>query len=328
VGLALLVSAVLATVVWTQRGDLAGVGRDLHRADPRWLAVLGVLLLAWWAAWTAVHATALAGVTRVRAADLPELARGAVSAVALNSVVTSAGLAGLAAMDRAGRRRGLPRAEVAGGYLLAATVTDLGFLVVLVAGFVVLGADGRLTGLDLLAGAVFLALTTARVVVTVLAVRRPATLARLTGWVLRLEATVLRRPARAWDPARTEELVAAAASVTRRPGRAVPPLLAATAVDVIGVLMLAASLAAVGGGHDLGLALSAYVLASVAAVLGPLPGGIGAAEVGAAAALTVGGVPLAVAAAATLLFRVAEFWVPLAVGGLAWASGRREPVAR
>jgi uncharacterized protein (TIRG00374 family) len=75
------------------------------------------------------------------------------------------------------------------------------------------------------------------------------------------------------------------------------------------------------------LALSAYVLASVAAILGPIPGGVGAAEVGAAAALTVGGVPLGVAAAATLLFRVAEFWVPLAVGGLAWFSAREEVVA-
>jgi uncharacterized membrane protein YbhN (UPF0104 family) len=299
----------------------------VHLADPRWLLVLGGALLLWWAAWTALHASALAGVTRVRAADLPEIGRGAVAAVALNSVVTSAGLAGLAAMARAGRRRGMPRAEVASGYLLAATVTDLGFLLVLVAGFGVLGARGELTGLDLLAGGLFLALCAARVALTVLAVRRPATLHRLAAWALRAKARVLRRPAGEPDLERTRELVEAADLVTRRPARAVPPLLAATVVDVAGVLMLWASLAAVGGGADLGLALSAYVLASVAAILGPIPGGVGAAEVGAAAALTVGGVPLGIAAAATLLFRVAEFWVPLAVGGLAWFGAREEVAA-
>ncbi|SDN87223.1 hypothetical protein SAMN05660199_00897 [Klenkia soli] len=322
-----MVGAVVLVVVWTQRRDLTDVAHEVHLADPRWLLALAGALLLWWAAWTALQATALAGVTRVRVADLPEIARGAVTAVALNSVVTSAGLAGLAPMARAGRRRGMPRAEVASGYLLAATVTDLGFVLVLVAGFGVLGAHGRLTGLDLLAGGLFLALTAGRVVLTVLAVRRPAALHGLLARALRVRAWVLRRPVAEPDPARTHELVEAAELVTRRPARAVPPLLAATVVDVAGVLMLWAALAAVGGPVDLGLALSAYVLASVAAILGPIPGGVGAAEVGSVAALTVAGVPLGVAVAATLLFRVAEFWVPLAVGGLAWITARREVAA-
>ncbi|MCO7218197.1 lysylphosphatidylglycerol synthase domain-containing protein [Klenkia sp. PcliD-1-E] len=317
-----VVTAVVVGVAWTQRRDLEDVVRGVHLADPRWLLVLAAALLGWWVAWTALHATALAGVTRVRAGDLPAVAGGAVSAVALNSVVTSAGLAGLAAMARAGRRRGLPRTDVATAYLLAATVTDPGFLLVLLAGFGVLGARGELTGLDWLAGGVFTLLTVARVALTVLAVRRPAALHALAVRAARVRAAVTRRPARDPDPARTRELVETAEVLTRRPARAVPPLLAAACVDVAGVLMLWAALAVVGGPHDLGLALSAYVLASVAAILGPLPGGIGAAELGAGAALTVGGVPLGVAAAATLLFRVAEFWVPLAVGGLAWVGLR------
>ncbi|SCX44669.1 Lysylphosphatidylglycerol synthase TM region [Klenkia marina] len=316
---------MVVAVAWTHREDLTGT--TVHLSDPRWVLVLAAALLLWWSGWVALHAGALAAVTRVRAADLPEVARGAVAAVALNSVVTSAGLAGLTAMARAGRRRGMARAEVASGYLLAATVTDLGFLLVMVAGFGVLGAHHQLTALDLLAGVLFLALCAARVALTVLAVRRPAALHRLAGWALRVRARVLRRPVEQPDPERAQELVRAAELVTRRPARALPPLLAATVVDVAGVLMLWAALAAVGGGADLGLALSAYVLASVAAILGPVPGGVGAAEVGAAAALTVGGVPLGVAAAATLLFRVAEFWVPLAVGGLAWITARAEVAA-
>ncbi len=319
-----VVTAVVLGVAWTQRRDLEDVVRGVHLADPRWLLALAGALLLWWAAWTALHASALAGVTRVRTADLPTVAAGAVSAVALNSVVTSAGLAGLAAMTRAGRRRGMPGPQVATGYLLAATVTDLGFLVVLLAGFGVLGARGELTGLDWLAGGLFGLLSLARVGLTVLAVRRPAALEVLAARAARVRAAVLRRPVAPPDPTRTRELVEAADVLTRRPARAVPPLLAATAVDVAGVLMLWAALAAVGGPRDLGLALSAYVLASVAAILGPLPGGIGAAELGAAAALTVAGVPLGTAAAATLLFRVAEFWVPLAVGGLAWVALREE----
>jgi uncharacterized protein (TIRG00374 family) len=86
--------------------------------------------------------------------------------------------------------------------------------------------------------------------------------------------------------------------------------------------MLAVAVAAVGGGTAVGAAVTAYVLSAVFAALGPLPGGLGVVEVGAAAVLVASGLSLATASGAVLLFRLAEYWIPLAVGGLAWAAAR------
>jgi uncharacterized protein (TIRG00374 family) len=80
-----------------------------------------------------------------------------------------------------------------------------------------------------------------------------------------------------------------------------------------------AALAAVGGGNRPVLALVAYAISALFGVVGVLPGGLGFVEVSTAAVLVSFGVPLGLAAAAVVLFRVWDYWLPAAVGGaLAW----------
>ena len=313
---------VLAVVAWSGRAELASVGPTLRGADPRWLGVLGVLVVSWLVAWWAVHTTSLAAQRRVHAGDLPVLARGSLAAVALNSAVKSGGAAGLVALQRAGRRRGYPDADVRTGYLLATTAVDAGFLLVLAAAVAVLVADDGATRGELVATAAFLVVTVARGALLVAAARSRTTVRRVLAGGERLRALVLRRPRRPVAESSVTDLVTAARALSARPLRALPAVLSATAVDVVAVGMLAAAVAAVGGGVHPGQALVAYALSAVAATLGPLPGGVGAAELGAVAALVAGGLPATTATAATLLFRVAEFWVPLLVGGAAWATWR------
>ena len=60
--------------------------------------------------------------------------------------------------------------------------------------------------------------------------------------------------------------------------------------------------------------LVSYAVATLFATVGFVPGGIGLVEVSTAAVLHSFGVPLGVALAAAVCARVAEFWIPLAVG--------------
>jgi len=92
----------------------------------------------------------------------------------------------------------------------------------------------------------------------------------------------------------------------------------------------------------LGLAttLLIYTLTIMAALVGPLPGGIGVADASLGALLIANGVSAPAAAGAVIAFRLLDLWIPLLVGAAAgahhWrdepASGRdgrpRHPVAR
>ena len=68
--------------------------------------------------------------------------------------------------------------------------------------------------------------------------------------------------------------------------------------------------------------LIGYLIGQLGGLL-PIPGGIGGIDGGLVGTLIVYGEPAAPAAAAVLAYRVILFWLPLLVGGLAFASLRR-----
>jgi uncharacterized membrane protein YbhN (UPF0104 family) len=68
--------------------------------------------------------------------------------------------------------------------------------------------------------------------------------------------------------------------------------------------------------------LMGYLIGQLGGLL-PLPGGLGGIDGGLLGTLVVYGAPAADTAAAVLAYRVILFWLPLLVGGLAFASLRR-----
>lgn len=96
-------------------------------------------------------------------------------------------------------------------------------------------------------------------------------------------------------------------------------------VFVLDGLTLAATMAAVGLGFDLGLAFPAVVLAMVVSSLAVLPGGLGPFEGTAVGVLALAGHDLDAALAAVLLFRGLAFWLPMVPGFLVWLADRRGP---
>ena len=79
---------------------------------------------------------------------------------------------------------------------------------------------------------------------------------------------------------------------------------------------------AVGMSPALTIVLMGYLIGQLGGLL-PLPGGLGGIDGGLIGTLVVYGAPAAATTAAVLAYRLILFWLPLLVGGLAFASLRR-----
>ena len=88
-------------------------------------------------------------------------------------------------------------------------------------------------------------------------------------------------------------------------------------------LALFAALAAVGGLPKPSLALLAYTASSLLAMVPITPGGLGLVEAGLTGTLALAGVRPAQAVLATLLYRLASYWLPILAGPVAYTLFRR-----
>ena len=106
-------------------------------------------------------------------------------------------------------------------------------------------------------------------------------------------------------------------------GRWKAAILAAAGNAGFDYLALLAALRAVGAEPQPSLVLLAYTAATLLAFIPITPGGLGFVEAGLAGTLTLAGVPGQAALAATLLYRIISFWLPLAAGAVAYLLFRR-----
>jgi uncharacterized protein (TIRG00374 family) len=105
-------------------------------------------------------------------------------------------------------------------------------------------------------------------------------------------------------------------------------LLAAVGNTGFDYLALLAALRAVGAHPRPSLVLLAYTAAKVLALVPATPGGLGFVEAGLVGTLRLASVPTADALAATLLYRIVAFWLPLPAGAVAYSLFRRRYVPR
>ena len=86
---------------------------------------------------------------------------------------------------------------------------------------------------------------------------------------------------------------------------------------------LVCCLAAVGVRPHASLVLLAYVGGALLALIPVTPGGLGFVEAGLTGLLTAAGVGAQQALVSTLAYRLVAFWIPLPVGGIAYALFQR-----
>ena len=233
--------------------------------------------------------------------------------------------------------RVLPGGALAGGAVQASMLVQVGLRPAVVAG--ALGASGLLTTGMLLAMPVLvvpavlaglpldsqlrlgLAASLALVVAlvgagfavlkwdwVVHAAARLAGIAASAVWRRKDSATIAARLVRERDRV--------ASSFSQRWIRA---LTAAAGNRVLDYATLLAALHAVGGQLRPGLVLLAYVAAAALTMVPITPGGLGVVETGLTGLLVLVGLPAQQALVVTLLYRLASYWLPIVMGGVAWA---------
>jgi hypothetical protein len=106
-------------------------------------------------------------------------------------------------------------------------------------------------------------------------------------------------------------------------GRWKPAVVAAVANTGFDYLALLCALRAVGAAPRPSPVVLAYTAAELLALLPLTPGGLGFVEAGLVGTLTLAGVPGPEALTATLLYRLAAYWLPIPAGGVAYLLFRR-----
>jgi uncharacterized protein (TIRG00374 family) len=315
IGAALLgVSAVV--FVLANRREVPKMWRILMMARPMWCLTAGVLVVLWMANDTALQRATLRA-TGVRM-SIGNVAVGAGVAHFLNLTTKSAGAAGLAGFRAEARRAGLPENSVTASYVLAAMLTEWAFAAMLIASFVVLATDGQLTAPDVLGALVFVLYAGSRVLVLTTAIRDRNRLRKLMRLPSRFWAMVRRRSPRdgiARSDSATDELFDSLQLVRGRLKVLLPAVGHALATEVIAAGTLWTCAQAVGASLGPVQSLVAYSVSSLFGIVGFLPGGIGFVEVSLSAVLVGFGTVGVTAAATVILYRLFEWWLPVAVGG-------------
>jgi uncharacterized membrane protein YbhN (UPF0104 family) len=231
----------------------------------------------------------------------------------LDQAVPTGGIGGTILVVRGLVRRRVPSGIAMSALLLGLTSYYTAYAVAVAAALALMHFEGLLNG-AMLAGAAAFACVAIAVPVVVLTIqhnihRWPFTLAeRVPGLASLLEAMREARlkPRHDWLPF----LVSAILQL---------------GVFVLDAATLWTALRAVGSSASFMVAFVAFMSASVAATIGPMPLGLGTFEAAAVAALHLQGQPIAVALTSTLLLRGLTFWLPMLPGLL---LARREVSGR
>jgi uncharacterized membrane protein YbhN (UPF0104 family) len=297
--IALLV--VIALVAWLAPG-LGEVRDRLQGANAGWLALAVVFEVLSCVSYVVMFRPVFCG--RMSARTSTELA---LSELAVGSIVPAAGTAGLALGVWALRRGGMPAEKIA-------TRTVAFFVLKSTANFVAVAVIGTLLAVGLIGPDLPLSLTAAPAVLalaTIAAVLAVPRLAARPGSGSGIVARVVRSLA---DGVRE-----AIAIVRRGDVAAIGGSLGYWAFDNA---VLWACFEALGDAPDLSIILMGYLLGQLGGLL-PLPGGLGGVDGGLIGVLILFGAPAALTVAAVLAYRLILFWVPLLIGGVAFASLRR-----
>ena len=268
------------------------------------------------------HALAYTRSFRVIGADVPLRATVPAwfKAVFMNTVVSSGGVSGMAAVVDAARSRG-----VAVGSATSATVFtqtcfySASFLIILI-GFLVMGISGTLSVRDVLFGSVIGVSAVVFLGLLLLGHLKPGLLQRFMRGVERLVVRLcrlvhLRRTPKPWADGLVRSFSTAASELSRRPRKA---------LGVFGTMVVAMGfdmLAFMAAGLAFGIArpdalLGGYVTALVFNSFTVTPGGVGVVETLASAVLSGYGYPGTLAVSAVLTYRALMYWIPFAIGGV------------
>jgi glycosyltransferase 2 family protein len=290
----------ILVVVGVHYGESQHFMELVQRAEPIWLLVAAVLQLATY------FATALIFKVGLRRSHSPVRLRSLVPLglmkLFIDQVVPSAGIGGTVLVIRALGRRGVP----VGIYTAVVVVSLLGFYAAYAAAvgicLVILWRSHELST-AVMSLVTIVALMTATVPVTLLWLTRGGAM-KVPGWIRRfpglkpvLEAMADAPPATIHD----RKLLLAASALQ-------------FAIFLLDAATLRAMLLAIGFSAGIETVFASFVMASVAATISLLPGGVGPFEAVSVGTLRLMGVPIEASITGTVLLRGFTLWLPMLPG--------------
>jgi uncharacterized protein (TIRG00374 family) len=310
---------VLLTIwVFSRFTDLSRLGLTLAEARWTWITVGFAVHLLFFLMNAMLYHYGF-GIVGVRA-GLADVLPVMFAAYFINVVAPSGGAAGAALFIDDARRRGQSAGRTAIGTVLV-LLADLGTLVPFVLyGILFLRGQGKLRIYDTIGAAVYVTFIVLLSGAVAAARWRPSVFRRLLGGVARLvnwAGAKFRRPevldAR-WAARTSSEFREAAAGIARRPGRLALTAGWATAMHIVNLAGLYALFLAFDQPVRLGTLVAGFAMGIVFFVVTIVPSGLAAVEGIMALVFTAMGIPPAQAVAVVLVFRAANFWMPLVIG--------------
>ena len=303
VGGAALGALVLAVVHFSEERQLAAL---LETVQPAWLLAALVIQTATYAAQGDVWRRVMrAGGESVA---LKELFQHSLTKLFVDQAVPSAGISGSVVVGRALEQRGVSRGTVMAGVVVSTISYHASNVLCLAMALAIVAFTGRLSAVLIVAAALF-SLFVAALAVLMLRLAREG---HAPKWSRLRRIGPLQRAFTLFEEARSDlvwnrQLLAQATALQ----------MAIVVLDVATVWVLLRGLGA--SASPLGV-FASFVVASLARTLAPVPGGLGVFEAASVGTLSLTGVSLPVALAATLLFRGLSFWLPMLPG--LWLSRR------
>lgn len=290
---------ILAVLHW---GDVKEFGKLMTEAKPLWLvAALGLqlstylgLAAQWWVALRRGHTPE----------SVTDLFRLTFAKHFADQVIPTAGVSGNVLLVDRLVNLGVPRSNAVAALLLQIVAYYLSYALGALWVLIVLWWKSRMSWL--LTGAVFAFLVVA------------AGIPALTLWLHRRGQEKIPRWIARWSKAKHFfELVGEAPrELVRDPWLIGIVTLLNLLVFVADAATMQCCLLALGIHAPLSAGYVAFMMASIAVILGPVPMGLGSFEAVSIAMLRLFGVPFEAALSATLLFRGFTLWLPLIPGGL------------
>ncbi|MBI3739189.1 MAG: flippase-like domain-containing protein [Chloroflexi bacterium] len=304
--------------------ELQSIILTLQRASPWFLALAIAVQAAWYfvLGWTFQSIYGLLGLKESRR----HLALVAAAGSFVNVVTPSAGVGALAIFITDGRSRSHPPGKVTVAGALYLLLDEAAFLCVLALGMIVLIRRNNLGLGEITAALILLAIACVLTFLLYLGYRSADRL----GNVLAKTARVVNRTARPFIHREylsetrahsfASEIADGLGSLPEKPRSLIPPFLLSLANKTLLMVILIFAFMAFEVPFSAGTIVGGFAIAYLFLIVSPTPSGIGVVEGVMSVALGSLGVDFSQAVIITLTYRGITFWLPLAVGALAFRA--------
>ena len=296
--------------------------QTLQRANPVFLVVALLLQAGWFfvLGWTFKSIFALLGLK----ASLTKLTMIAAAGSFVNIVTPSAGVGGLAIFISEGRNHKLPPGKVTVASILYILLDYAAFLCILPLGMIALLRHNHLGAGEITAAVILLVIATVLAFLFYLGYRSTKALGETLAKIARLINLIIRpfihreylSEARAHSFA--SEISDGLGALPEKPRSLFLPFLLSLATKVLLMGILICSFLSFSVPFTAGTVLGGFAIGYLFLIVSPTPSGIGIVEGVMALALGSLGVYFSHAVVITLAYRGMTFWLPLAIGAVAF----------